>query len=126
MTSLAKKTALITGASRGIGEATARHFAEHGANVVLLARSKDDVDRIASEINAAGGSALALGCDVAWFHDVKSAVDIAQETFGSVDILINNAGLIDPIARITDSDPEEWGLILCRQGCRAGADPLRA
>ena len=112
MTSLAKKTALITGASRGIGEATARHFAQEGANVVLLARSKDDVERIASEIVAAGGSALALGCDVAWFHDVTSAVDIAQDTFGSVDILINNAGLIDPIARITDSDPEEWGLMI--------------
>ena len=112
MTTLAKKTALITGASRGIGEATARYFASQGAHVVLLARSKDDVERIAAEIVQAGGSALGLGCDVAWFHDVQSAVDIAQEQFGSIDVLINNAGLIDPIARITDSDPEEWGLMV--------------
>ncbi len=112
MTSLANKTVLITGASRGIGEATARHFATEGARVVLLARSKDDVERIAEDITQAGGTALGLGCDVAWYHDLQSAVDIAQENFGSVDVLINNAGLIDPIARITDSDPEEWGLMV--------------
>ncbi len=112
MTSLAHKTVLITGASRGIGEATARHFATEGARVVLLARSKDDVERIAEDITQAGGTALGLGCDVAWYHDLQSAVDIAQENFGSVDVLINNAGLIDPIARITDSDPEEWGLMV--------------
>ncbi len=112
MSHLSGKTALITGASRGIGEATARHFAKHGAQVVLAARSLAEVERIASEIVDAGGKAVGVGCDVAWHHDVQSAVQTVIDTFGGIDILINNAGLIDPIARITDADPDEWGLIV--------------
>lgn len=112
MTHLTDKTVLITGASRGIGEATARHFADLGANVVLAARSKDDVIRIAAEITGAGGKALGVQCDVAWHHDVQAAVEAATQKFGSLDVLINNAGLIDPIARLTDSDPEDWSLVV--------------
>ena len=112
MTDLKGKTTLITGASRGIGEATARHFAHLGANVVLAARSKDDVNRIAAEITQAGGKAIGVQCDVAWHHDLQAAVDAATGTYGGLDVLINNAGLIDPIARITESDPEEWSLVV--------------
>ncbi|MGI9354758.1 MAG: SDR family oxidoreductase [Rhizobiaceae bacterium] len=106
---LTNKTALITGASRGIGEATGRHLAELGANVVLLARSSHDIKRIAEEI---GGSALAVTGDVAAFDDVEKAVIAAIEQFGSLDILVNNAGLIDPIARLEDSDPDGWSTVV--------------
>ncbi|MCB1602396.1 MAG: acetoacetyl-CoA reductase [Xanthomonadales bacterium] len=84
------KTALITGASRGIGEAAARIFAGYGANVVLAARSATDIERIAAEI---GDKALAVTCDVARYGDVENAVNKAVEHFGSLDILVNNAGI---------------------------------
>jgi len=106
---LTGKTALITGASRGIGEAAARIMAGCGANVVLAARSTSDCERIAAEI---GDSALAVACDVASYADVDSAVSKAVSRFGSLDILVNNAGLIDPIARIEDSDPDAWDMVV--------------
>ena len=86
---LTKKTAFITGASRGIGEAVARKLAGHGANVVLAARSEDDVRRIAGEI---GDNALPLACDVASYESVTAAMRMAEERFGRIDILVNNAG----------------------------------
>jgi len=106
---LTGKTALITGASRGIGEAAARILAGYGANVVLAARSTADCERIAAEI---GDKALAVACDVARYSHVDSAVSKAVSHFGSLDILVNNAGLIDPIARIEDSDPDAWGQVV--------------
>jgi len=106
---LSNKTALITGASRGIGEAAARKLAEYGANVVLAARSTQDVDRIAGEI---GGMAYAVSCDVSKYPDVERAVQAAMGRFGGLDILVNNAGLIEPISRIESSDPEAWGKIV--------------
>ncbi|MDP2118808.1 MAG: SDR family oxidoreductase [Hoeflea sp.] len=106
---LSGKTALITGASRGIGEAAARIMAGYGANVVLAARSTRDTARIAAEI---GDKALAVTCDVAQYVDVENAVNQALESFGSLDILVNNAGVIDPIARLEDSDPEAWDQVV--------------
>ncbi|MBU4527336.1 MAG: SDR family oxidoreductase [Hoeflea sp.] len=106
---LSGKTALITGASRGIGEAAARIMAGYGANVVLAARSTRDTARIAADI---GDRALAVTCDVAQYVDVENAVNQAIESFGSLDILVNNAGVIDPIARIEDSDPEAWDQVV--------------
>ncbi|PCH46300.1 MAG: short-chain dehydrogenase [Hyphomicrobiales bacterium] len=106
------KTALITGASRGIGEAVARLLAAQGANVVLFARSGDDIKRIAREISSAGGSASFVIGDVSQFAQLSEAVDHCLTTHGSLDILVNNAGLIDPIARLTDSDPDEWSNVV--------------
>ncbi|MDD7908329.1 SDR family NAD(P)-dependent oxidoreductase [Pseudovibrio exalbescens] len=106
---LTGKTALITGASRGIGEATARHLASLGANVALAARSGGAVDRIAGEI---GPQAIGIACDVADWHQAIAAVTRTKEAFGGVDILLNNAGLIDPIARIEDADPLAWGKVV--------------
>ncbi len=112
MFDLTGKTALITGASRGIGEAAARIMAKYGASVVLAARSKTDIERIAEEIRNGGGKAAAVACDVASFDDVTAAVNLAKSEFGGLDILVNNAGLIDPISRLDVSDPEGWGTVI--------------
>ncbi|WP_289035505.1 SDR family oxidoreductase [uncultured Roseibium sp.] len=112
MPDLNGKAALVTGASRGIGEATARILAKHGAAVVLAARSTSDIERIASEIRADGGRAEAIACDVSDYKAVADAVALCTQNFGSLDILVNNAGLIDPINRIEDSDPEAWGKVI--------------
>lgn len=108
MKELQGKTVLITGASRGIGAAAARHMAELGMQVVLAARTLKDCEAIAEEIRQTGAQALAVECDVASYASVESAVASAIETFGAVDVLVNNAGIIDPIARLADSDPAGW------------------
>jgi 3-oxoacyl-[acyl-carrier protein] reductase len=112
MSVLAGKTAIITGASRGIGEATARHLAGLGTKVVLAARSGETIKTIAQDIKADGRAASAFACDVSDHTAVAALIQHSQETFGSVDLLVNNAGLIDPIARIADSDPDDWGHII--------------
>jgi NAD(P)-dependent dehydrogenase (short-subunit alcohol dehydrogenase family) len=100
------KTVAITGASRGIGAATARAFAQAGANVVMLARDRDAIASIAGEI---GATALAVPCDVTRYWEVETALNAAVTTFGGLDVLIGNAGVIDPIAGIAEADPEAWG-----------------
>jgi NAD(P)-dependent dehydrogenase (short-subunit alcohol dehydrogenase family) len=106
MTDLTGKTALITGASKGIGAAAARAFAAAGANVVLAARSGDAIAALAGEI---GDGALAVPCDVSDPAAVAAAVAQAHDRFGGPHILVNNAGVIEPIARMADADPVAWG-----------------
>jgi 3-oxoacyl-[acyl-carrier protein] reductase len=112
MFDLSGQVALVTGASRGIGEAAARSLATYGAKVVLAARSSGDVERIAGEIRDNGGQAVAVACDVATYEDVAKAVQLCIDTFGSIDILVNNAGVIEPISRIDTSDPDAWGKVI--------------
>ncbi len=100
------KTILITGASRGIGAEAARLFARAGANVALLARSRDSLSALAAEI---GDAALALACDVANYGQVKAAVDACVARFGGLDVLIGNAGVIEPISHLAKADPDGWG-----------------
>ncbi len=99
----------ITGASRGIGAATAREFARLGAKVVLMARSRDAIAELAGEI---GQAALAVPCDVARYWEVEAAFNASVQTFGALDVVINNAGVIEPVARIEDTDPEAWGQVI--------------
>ena len=106
---VAGKTVVITGASRGIGAEVAGVFAAAGANVALIARSSDAIEKLAAEI---GEQAIALTCDVASYASVEGAIAKAKETFGSVDILINNAGVIEPIAHLASADPDEWGTVI--------------
>ncbi len=111
MTDLTGKVALVTGASRGIGAASARKLADRGAAVLLTARSGDAIDRLAGEIRAAGGAADAKTCDVSRYEGVSAAVEHCVERFGRLDILVNNAGLIDPISRLAESDPDDWAKV---------------
>ncbi|MGO4909584.1 SDR family oxidoreductase [Pseudorhodobacter sp. W20_MBD10_FR17] len=100
------KVVAITGASRGIGAATAHVFADAGARVVLLARSADEISALADEI---GRGAMAIACDVGDADAVAGAMAQIVDTCGGLDVLIGNAGVIDPIARITDADVNDWG-----------------
>ena len=109
MTELTGKTVMITGASRGIGEAAARLFAKSGCNTVLLARSRSAIDALAAEL---GDSSIAIATDVARYSDLAEATAAAEKQFGAVDILINNAGVIEPIAPLAGSDPEDWGHVI--------------
>ncbi len=97
------KVVAITGASRGIGAAAARAFAAAGAHVVLMARSVGDLTPLASET---GG--LALHCDVADWASVNAAVARAVEAFGRLDVMVNNAGQIEPISPLAEADPADW------------------
>ncbi len=104
MSGMNGKAVIITGASRGIGAEAARLFAAAGARVALLARNRAAISALAAEI---GG--MALTCDVADAGAVSAAFAEAEASYGPLDVLINNAGVIDPIARISDADPEAWG-----------------
>ncbi len=99
------KTVLVTGASRGIGAAAGRAFADAGANVALVARTTDAIAELAGEI---GEKALAIPCDVSRHAEVEAAIDATARTFGGLDVLINNAGVIEPIGHLAETDVEAW------------------
>ncbi|MBU1285981.1 MAG: SDR family oxidoreductase [Gammaproteobacteria bacterium] len=101
------KVVIITGASSGLGEATARHLAEKGARVVLAARRKDKLDALVAELVAAGGQAVAYQTDVTSQDDVKALIQGAIDTFGRLDVLVNNAGLM-AIAPLSEGRVDEW------------------
>ncbi len=105
MVNLTNEIVLITGASRGIGEAAAHTFAQAGAKVVLAARSEAAVQSIANEI---GEAAMAVACDVADYASVEAACAAARARFGDVSILINNAGVIEPISHLASANPADW------------------
>jgi len=109
---LKKRTAIVTGASRGIGAATARHLAGLGATVLLAARSSDAISALAAEIEGAGGRAIAVPTDVSRYEDVARLVERAVAETGRLDVVVNNAGVIDPIARLADSDPDAWDRVV--------------
>ena len=98
--------ALVTGASSGIGDATARQLAKHGAAVVVVARRKDRLDALVADIEHAGGAALAVEADISDRSQAEAAVQ-AVGRIGRLDILVNNAGLM-LLGPIVDADPQEW------------------
>ena len=99
----------ITGASRGIGQEAARAFVAAGASVALLARDRAALETLAESL---GPQALALPCDVSEAAALSAALAQAQGHFGRLDVMINNAGVIEPIARIEAADAAAWGRAL--------------
>jgi NADP-dependent 3-hydroxy acid dehydrogenase YdfG len=101
------RVVVITGASSGIGEATARRLAAEGGRVVLGARRVDKLQGVADEIRSAGGEALAVATDVTRREQVKALVDAAVERFGRIDVLVNNAGIM-PLSPLDADKVDEW------------------
>jgi NAD(P)-dependent dehydrogenase (short-subunit alcohol dehydrogenase family) len=106
------RVALITGASSGIGRATAEAFAAKGAKVVLAARRQDELASLVTEINARGGAASAVTTDVSKAGDVERMVAHAVKVFGRLDCAVNNAGIEGRLAPIVDLPEEDWDQIL--------------
>jgi NADP-dependent 3-hydroxy acid dehydrogenase YdfG len=107
MLGIADKVVVITGASSGIGEATALLLAERGAKVVLGARRQDRLEALARRITNAGGEAAHVTTDVKRREDLSRLVSLATERFGKVDVLVSNAG-IGPISLLDDLRVEDW------------------
>jgi NADP-dependent 3-hydroxy acid dehydrogenase YdfG len=99
--------AIVTGASSGIGRATARDLAAHGASVALLARRQDRLQELVTGIEAAGGTALAIPTDITDRTQAEAAVTSTVEHFGRLDILVNNAGLMI-LGSFADADVEDF------------------
>ena len=100
------KVVVITGASSGLGEATARHLSSQGATVVLGARRADRIQALSAELTSSGAKSLALITDVTHADQVHRLVDAAVETFGRIDVMLNNAGLMphSPLERLKIED----------------------
>jgi NADP-dependent 3-hydroxy acid dehydrogenase YdfG len=101
------KVVVITGASSGLGNATARHLSAQGGIVVLGARRVDLITALADDLAAQGGKALAIATDVTHYDQVQKLVDAAVQTYGRVDVMINNAG-VAPISQLERIKVDEW------------------
>ena len=111
MSGISGKVVAVTGASSGIGEATARLLAERGAAVVLGARRTDRLDEIAEQIRGRGGRALSHAVDVTRRDDVERLVGAAVEEFGRLDVLVSNAG-VSKIGPVADLDVDGWSAMI--------------
>jgi 3-oxoacyl-[acyl-carrier protein] reductase len=105
---LKDRVALVTGASRGIGAATAEVLARRGAHVAVSARTVSDLEQVANRIRAAGAQALVVPCDVLDHAQVDAAIDTVVKHWGRLDILVNNAGLGTPTMPVETIPPADW------------------
>lgn len=111
MSGIEGKVIAITGASSGIGEATARELARRGARVVLGARRTDRLEHLAAEITGAGGQARHRRLDVTDLEDTRAFIDHARTEFGRVDVIINNAGVM-PLSALEALKIDEWNRMI--------------
>jgi NAD(P)-dependent dehydrogenase (short-subunit alcohol dehydrogenase family) len=102
------ETVVITGAGRGIGEAVALAFARHGANLALIARSPDEVARVARQATELGVTSIALPGDVSRRPELLAMMAAALERFGRIDVLVNAAGIYGPIGPFVENDLDHW------------------
>ncbi len=102
------KVALVTGASQGLGKALALAYAGEGAKVVVNSRSENSVGPVAEEAEEKGAEVLAVAADVSDAGDVQKLVDATVERFGSIDVLVNNAGVLGPRVEILEFPEDEW------------------
>ncbi|MEM7229393.1 MAG: SDR family oxidoreductase [Planctomycetota bacterium] len=107
MQTLNDRTVIMTGASSGIGAASAMGLAARGANIVLAARRTDRLSELESTITAAGGTAMSVACDVSSQDDVTRLAEKTVDTYGRIDVLVNNAGIM-PLAPMTKRRIEDW------------------
>src|SRR5262245_45883508 len=105
---LKDQVALITGAGRGIGRAIARKFASEGAAVVITARTVNEINAVAMEIQSGGGRAHSLAADVSRETECESIVKAARKEFGPTTILVNNAGVFGPVKPAHEITVAEW------------------
>jgi 3-oxoacyl-[acyl-carrier protein] reductase len=112
MFNLTGRVALVTGASSGLGQQFARALADNGAAVALVARRTDRLEALKAEIEAKGGKAVAIEADVTDRTAMVAAFDAAEKAFGTVTILVNNAGVAQQSVRATEVTPEEWRRVL--------------
>jgi NAD(P)-dependent dehydrogenase (short-subunit alcohol dehydrogenase family) len=112
MFNLAGRVALVTGASSGLGQQFARALADNGAAVALVARRADRLEAFKAELETSGAKAIAIAADVNVTEDMGRAFDEAEKAFGTVTILVNNAGVAQKSVRATDVTPEEWRRVL--------------
>jgi NAD(P)-dependent dehydrogenase (short-subunit alcohol dehydrogenase family) len=99
---------IITGASRGLGAAVARWLAKAGAAVTLVARSEEKLMEVAADVRRLGGTPRTFKADVSDHLACRSAVETTLDHFGRIDSLVNNAGVVQPLAPVADTHPEEW------------------
>ncbi|TDP02519.1 3-oxoacyl-[acyl-carrier protein] reductase [Flavobacterium sp. 245] len=111
MTDLKNKTALITGAGKGIGKAIAIALAKEGVNLILIARTQADVDQLADQTTNLGVKSLALAADVSDMNSINAAVEKALAEFKNIDILINNAGIAS-FGKFLELEPSDWEKII--------------
>ena len=109
---LTDRVAIVTGGGRGIGRAIALAFAEAGADVVVTARTTEQIEGVAKEIQALGRRGLALTADVAMIEDIDAMVRRTMEAFGKIDILVNNAGISPYYTRAEKITPEMWDTLM--------------
>ena len=111
MFKLANKVTIVTGASKGIGKAIATTFAEAGAHVVCVSRTKDDLNILQKDISRNGGSASIYSCDVSKFDQVEALISNSVEEYGKIDVIVNNAGITRDglIMRMSD---EDWDTVI--------------
>ena len=112
MNRLDGRVAIVTGAGRGIGRAIAHRFSKEGARVTLAARTPAQIREVADEIEANGGLALPVRCDVSSEDDVGSLVEKTLERFARIDTLVNNAGINLPPIDLTETSPKDWRQIV--------------
>ena len=105
---LSGKSAVVTGGGQGIGEGIAKNLAAAGASVIVAARHVDRIERVASEINAAGGTAVAMATDVTDTAAVTALADAAVEQFGGLHVWVNNAGGSPVRSSLSDIGDDEW------------------